>query len=222
MDIKNEYEKLYQHWLKEFRQLELTLLPMESFNNYKNAINYVNEFRPNQNEKISNEILKSYQENFNFLFNDLLKIREIKIINFALALQEINLNNLVEAEKLLYQNLISILKGFKKVRDFSVYEEVQDDKIKNILENAIIENSNDYESEKIELKREFARPKVGFKLNKEDVNYTLVRFLTKTPPLVGVDLINYGPFEKEDIANIPYKNAKILIGEKFAEKIDLD
>ncbi|MFX0106178.1 MAG: hypothetical protein ACFE75_11910, partial [Candidatus Hodarchaeota archaeon] len=43
----------------------------------------------------------------------------------------------------------------------------------------------------------------------------------KTPPLVGVDLINYGPFEKEDIANIPQKNAKILIYEKFAEEIDL-
>jgi DNA replication initiation complex subunit (GINS family) len=39
--------------------------------------------------------------------------------------------------------------------------------------------------------------------------------------LVGIDLINYGPFKKEDIANLPYENAKILLSEKFAEKIDL-
>ena len=43
----------------------------------------------------------------------------------------------------------------------------------------------------------------------------------KTPPLVGIDLINYGPFEKEDVANLPKENVKILISENFVEKIEI-
>ena len=49
----------------------------------------------------------------------------------------------------------------------------------------------------------------------------LIKLLKKAPPLVRIDLINYGPCEKEDIANIPYKNAKILLAEKIAEEIEL-
>jgi DNA replication initiation complex subunit (GINS family) len=54
-----------------------------------------------------------------------------------------------------------------------------------------------------------------------DYQYTLIRMVKNSPPLVGVDMKNYGPFEKEDVINMPYKNAIILINEKFAEKIDL-
>jgi len=63
---------------------------------------------------------------------------------------------------------------------------------------------------------------LGEKYKEEiDYNYTLIRFLKKTPPLVGIDLLNYGPFEKEDIANVPLKNANILLNEKTAEKIEI-
>ncbi|MFX0011673.1 MAG: hypothetical protein ACFE9R_15275, partial [Candidatus Hermodarchaeota archaeon] len=53
-----------------------------------------------------------------------------------------------------------------------------------------------------------------------DYHYTLIRFINKAPPLVGLDLKNYGPFEENDIANIPFQNAIILINEKYAEKIE--
>ena len=51
----------------------------------------------------------------------------------------------------------------------------------------------------------------------EDYQYTLIRFLEDTPQIIGVDLLIYGPFEKEDVANLPEKNARILISEKLAE-----
>ena len=53
-----------------------------------------------------------------------------------------------------------------------------------------------------------------------EYNYTVIRFSNPSPPLVGIDGINYGPFQENDIANIPFKNAKILIYEKLAEEID--
>ena len=48
---------------------------------------------------------------------------------------------------------------------------------------------------------------------------TLVRFIHSVPRFVGTDNNIYGPFIKEDIANLPEKTSQILISKKRAEKI---
>ena len=47
----------------------------------------------------------------------------------------------------------------------------------------------------------------------------LVRFMTKIPLIVGVDMKNYGSFEPEDIATLPRENAEALIRQKAAIEI---
>ena len=218
MDLKKEYEQLYQHWLNEFQQIDLTQLTEDLFNKYQHLINKINNFRLNNKEKIKDRIINSYKDNFNFLFNDFLKIREIKILNSALALQEIDLNNLIEAERLFYQNLVSGIKGFKKVKAISIFEDSFDKEIKQIQKTQVkeLKNAEEINQEIVNLNSD-----TNFKAKDDQYNYTLIRFLKKTPALVGIDLINYGPFEKEDITFLPYKNAKIILSEKFAEKIEL-
>ncbi len=218
MDLKKEYEQLYQHWLNEFQQIDLTQLPEDLFNKYQHLINKINNFRLNNKEKIKDRIINSYKDNFNFLFNDFLKIREIKILNSALALQEIDLNDLIEAERLFYQSLVSAIKGFKKVKAISIFEDSFDKEIKQIQKTQVKELEN---AEKINQEIVNLISDTNFKAKDDQYNYTLIRFLKKTPALVGIDLINYGPFEKEDITFLPYKNAKIILSEKFAEKIEL-
>ncbi|MFX1411333.1 MAG: hypothetical protein ACFFA6_13365 [Promethearchaeota archaeon] len=221
MELRKDYEKLYQHWLDEFQQTELTALSQDLFEEYKKIINFINDYKEDKEDNLKYKLLESYKDNFNFLFKDLLKIREIKITNFALALKEINLDNVIEAEKLFYQNLVSSKKGYRKVKRLSIFRETEDLQ----LEKAeVVENGRDIGLEETDLLSEVKiakKSETTIEESKEDYNYTLIRFLKKTPPLVGIDFINYGPFEKEDIANIPFKNAKILIYEKFAEKIDL-
>ncbi len=46
--------------------------------------------------------------------------------------------------------------------------------------------------------------------------YALIRFLKPVPALVGVDLKAYGPFEKEDVANLPVENAEALVRQGLA------
>lgn len=221
MDLKTDYENLYQHWVNEFRQSELTKLNQALFDSYNKIVSFINNYKEEQKDDLKEKILESYKTNINYLFNDLLKIRERKIINCALALKEIDLNDVVESEKLLYQNLISSIKGYKKVKagaiygsiesseDFKPLETKSDEKIE--VENAILSVKEDISviSEKSTLEK------------KEEIEYIVVRFLKETPPLVGIDLLNYGPFEEEDIACLPYQNAIILVNEKFAEKIEL-
>ena len=221
MDLKTDYENLYQHWVKEFQQSELTTLNQALFDYYRKIVSFINNYIEEKKDILKEKIIESYKTNINYLFNDLLKIRERKIINCALALKEINLNDVVESEKLLYQNLISSIKGYKKVKADAIYgsietlgdvkslETISDKSL--VVENANLSAKEDISpiSEKITLEK------------KEDFEYIVVRFLKETPPLVGIDLLNYGPFTEEDIACLPYPNAIILINEKFAEKIEL-
>lgn len=56
-------------------------------------------------------------------------------------------------------------------------------------------------------------------LKSENLNI-LVRFLEAVPKFIGLDNTTYGPFEKEDISNLPSKIANIIIKKNRAEKIE--
>ena len=236
MNLKKEYNNLYRHWLAEFDQAELTPFFQDDFNSYKNSVNNIKATEFQDNDAIKNEILKSYKDHFEYLFEDLLKIRKIKIMNAALALQEINFDHVVEPEKLFYQNLISSIKGYDKLKKLSVIEDYQSDDLTfepspYIPEevDAEIKKESDLEVkiEKQEIEDDENLKTIGQGIEEvvenqidEDFNYIVIRFLKNTPPLVGIDLKNYGPFNADDLANMPYKNAIILINEKFAEKVE--
>ena len=202
--------------------MDLTFLNNELLSEYKKTSIEFDKIEISNEDSIKKALKDTYRKNYDYLLSDFLKMREIKIINASLILQEINLNILTEAEKLFYQNLVGAIKGFEKVKsifNYDVFEKKEQEEIipAEILSKKINESSknsiNGISNEKAE----------EFTLQKDikDFNYTLIKFLKEASPLVGIDLINYGPFEKEDIAFLPFKNAKILIYEKFAEKIEL-
>lgn len=47
----------------------------------------------------------------------------------------------------------------------------------------------------------------------------LVRFVHAVPQFIGDDMNRYGPFEEEDMAHLPNKVAKLLVGKNRAEEI---
>jgi len=49
-----------------------------------------------------------------------------------------------------------------------------------------------------------------------------VRFLTDTDEFVGADFGKYGPFRAEDLATVPYDNARALISKQAAAKVRLE
>jgi len=49
---------------------------------------------------------------------------------------------------------------------------------------------------------------------------TVLRFLKVVPAVIGADMKPYGPFNVEDVASLPIENAKILIKEGLAEKVE--
>jgi len=55
---------------------------------------------------------------------------------------------------------------------------------------------------------------------KEPPKRMLVRFLKDMPAIIGADMKTYGPFKTEDIGTVPVENAKVLINQGIAAKID--
>ena len=228
MNLKTDYQNLFQHWLKEFEQSDLTPLSQENFDYYRKSVDYITKFELEGKHNVEIQLLKSYKYGFKYLFNDFLKIREVKLLNAALILQEIDYDNVIEAEKLFYQKLISAIKGFKKLKTLVLYEEDQPIELNKVLadEEVPVEPSRaDPPTEEASKSTEgdieqdtsvYVQPEQAVQYK-----YTLIRFTKPSPPLVGIDLINYGPFQEDDIASMPYKNAKILIYEKLAEIIDV-
>ena len=47
-----------------------------------------------------------------------------------------------------------------------------------------------------------------------------LRFLEDIPVIIGVDMKPYGPLKVEDIASLPSENAKVLIKQGVAEKVE--
>jgi len=48
----------------------------------------------------------------------------------------------------------------------------------------------------------------------------IIRFLESTDQFMGVDMAKYGPFIKEDVAILPFENARSLIERKIAVEIN--
>ncbi len=220
MSLKKEYDSLYQHWLKEIDEIDLLKLNDEDLSNYRKNLDAIQGFTENSYDPPKVELIKAFKDSFSFLLEDLMKVREVKIMNAALNLQEIELNRLIEPEKLLYQNLVSVIKGFRSVRALAISDSIK------IAESppTPLKGEESIEPSKLiteSLKSSEKEIESTEKNNIQDgLNYVLVRFLKKTPPLEGMDLIKYGPFEKEDLARLPERHANILILGKFAEKIE--
>ncbi len=85
-----------------------------------------------------------------------------------------------------------------------------------LLYNTILSSLTQFS---VKEKQENTESKVLKNQNSENISTTLVRFMHSVPRFIGTDKNIYGPFIKEDIANLPEKTAQILISKNRAEKI---
>lgn len=264
MDIKKEYEDLYEQWLKEFDKPGLTSLPGNLLKNYKKLLSFIDDYNNDDITSLEKELYEDYKQHIHYLYEDLLTIRKRKIMDAALSLQELDLTLLFEGEKRLYQNIVASIKDYQKDKSLTLppskyksrdltEEKPQKEgtsktegKSKGKLETKTekkvkVEPSpssktqpETYEAipqeKQMSVPKTEEVPKTDESLEKkrkkieeeEEIDYILLRFLKNTPSLVGADLRNYGPFKKEDIAYLPYKNGIILINEELAEIISLE
>ncbi len=201
MDIIT-YESLYEILRKEKYSNELQTLPKTFF---QDVINYLEEKQnilKSQEKKesifstIETEKTKKQVENIKKIIKELYERRERKIIELALFLSrtdsKLPSTQILDEEKPFFEEVLASL---------------------NIYRKSILTNTLNLKPPEIEKK-----PK---ELKTNQVNSKrLVRFIQAVPKFIDQDLKIYGPFEEQDIANLPSDIADILIKNKKAETIE--
>ncbi|MEM3703874.1 MAG: hypothetical protein QXX79_05615, partial [Candidatus Bathyarchaeia archaeon] len=67
---------------------------------------------------------------------------------------------------------------------------------------------------KVTFKEHAAEPEISHKT-------VVLRFLGEVPEIVGLDMKIYGPYRPQDVASMPVENAKILVKQGLAEKVEV-
>lgn len=194
------YDSLYEALRKEKFSTELQKLPIEFF---KNVVNYLQEKSSIiESQKTKDNLFVSEVHKTQTQLNNVIRIikelyerRENKIIQLAIFSSKLKQNqdtsSMLPEEQRLYNSALEVIDNYRRI----------------ILDNLI--------SRKLpEIKEE---PK-GIKTEDKESNI-LIRTMHPIPKFVGTDLFVYGPFEQDDVANMPEKIANLLIERKRAEEI---
>ncbi|MBS3149912.1 hypothetical protein J4455_04455 [Candidatus Woesearchaeota archaeon] len=193
-------EKLYEALRREKSKSELQDLEANFYNTVKSYIKEKKSIIESQKDKQSIfskteiENTKKQLETSKKILNELFEKREQKIVQLALLCSRTNpedkgIDTLIENEKEFYFEILEIL---NKNRDFNL--------------NSLINQEKE--------------------LKTKDINTTqikqqnkLLRIISPIPKFIGLDLKTYGPFDNEEVANLPLKIAEVLINNNRAEEI---
>ena len=198
------YETLFEILRLEKYRKELQKLDQNFFENVskyleeKKSILHSQETKENMFAQQNIEKTRKQLENIQKILKELYEKRESKIVQLALfcsrtksKLQDDSV--LLEEEKKMYEHMVEQLDNFRAG--------IQD----NLLEGK---------------KPEIILRTKDIKIQAEDHSKNrLVRFTHAVPKFVGEDLNTYGPFEAEDVANLPVKVSEVLIKNNRAEQI---
>jgi len=198
-DMIITYETLYEILMREKSGQEIQKIDKDFFNDIIKYIKDKKEILESQKSKDNTFALKEIErttkqlESIYKILKELYEKRESKIINLALldsrSKTNIDHSYFLPEESKFYESIKNNL---------NLYRE-------GILSNIIQGRLPTFEEPKT-IKRDFQ-------------DKILVRFINQVPKFVGSNGFAYGPFEEEDIANLPSDVAKLLIEKGRAEEI---
>ncbi|MEA3430564.1 MAG: hypothetical protein U9R08_04800 [Nanoarchaeota archaeon] len=215
-DIKITYETIFEFLRNERNKLELQKLD-DTF--YNDIIDYLKEkkqitlgsdddlFAQSEKMKVEKQLI-----NIRKMLKDLYDKRESKIIAMALNKARtdsniIDTSALLKEEREFYDVLCDLFSKFRK----------------DVLMNLI--NAKLPELRKMVVGSEETQSVSGTQVQNSDsepsadLGNKMVRFIHAVPKFVGKDLEVYGPFDEEDMANLPAEIADILVLKQRAEEI---
>ena len=237
------YEEVYELVRKEKYRQDLQELNKDIYEKatkyLKDRYELLNSLRKKKSIFASTELIKIQKsiENTTKLLKELYERRESKIINLALLASRTAYTSklpLLAEEKEVYDEIVSILSRYKQKTLFSILEDksLEDDisssKDANIKLSvgaeigAEIIKPKDIKSESLSVLE--TEDDTGYKsnmqkLSEQPIPTKLIRLLHAVPQFIAEDLCIYGPFEKEDIANIPAGAADVLLKKERAKEM---
>jgi DNA replication initiation complex subunit (GINS family) len=199
VDVLITYETLYELLRREKTRDEIQKLDDNFYNNVLNYIKDKQAILESQKNKdnifSSQEVQKTKKQlnEINRILRDLYEKRESKVINLALASSRVDAkgdyNNLLSIEKEFYKHIVEIMSSYRS----------------GVLNNL--------------LKGKFPAISEPKTIKSDVQNKTLVRFISAVPKFKGENGFVYGPFEEQDVANLPKEIEDLLLKSSRVEKI---
>ena len=204
-EIAITFETLYDILMREKQRDEL--LPLDP-NFFQDVITYLREkmkvwekvnkdddlFSMGERDKIESEI-----KNTRKVIKDIYERREKKILELAINKsrigQDIEVPHLLKEEQQFFQSLARLLDQYRH----GVLLNLLQMKLPSVAEEKVV----------VEIQSREQKPKKTI----------MVRFIHPVPKFVGSDLSIYGPFDEDDMANVPHDVAQILVEKGRAEEV---
>lgn len=226
------YEALFDLVVREKSRDELQSLHLNFF---ADLAGYLNEKRSivslqsaEEKERASRQL-----QNINRLIRELYDRREKKIINMALARSRaaadiIDTTALLAEERAMFDSLVSQLDLFRNAVLASLLEAKvpsMDSQYKQTGAETLAAASRIISSQATSsisgtnFPASTGEGTAATESKQAAAATRLVRFLHPVPRFVGTELEVYGPFDQEDIANLPREIAEVLITKGRAEEI---
>lgn len=219
-DVRITIETLFEIATRERNREEIQELP-ETF--YADVARYISEkrriiessdsgpFAFEEKEKASAQLVSVKK-----IVKDIYERRERKIITIALnksrtGSEIIDTSKLLPDETLMFDNLVSLMDTYRREILLSIIK----GSVPNVNSVRYHSDSKDIPSDKPS--GDETSPKASETQKSSET--TLIRFKTAVPKFVGKELEVYGPFEEDDIANLPNEIADVLISKGRAEKM---
>lgn len=224
-DVNLTYETLFELLMREKSRAELQQLDQNFF---EDVVSYLNEKKRTLEEQSSKvDIFSSAEkektqkqlDNIKKILRDIYEKRENKIINMALSKSKVSDVLIDEAafvkeEKKFFEQLVMLMDGYRK----GIITRVLDGELPFLEEKKEL-NEEKPEADKSDLnksdeKEQSSEQKEPGKENK------IVRFKNAVPAFLGTELEEYGPFDIDEIANLPEQLANVLVEKDRAEFIE--
>jgi DNA replication initiation complex subunit (GINS family) len=210
-EVNITYETLFELLKREKDMTDLQKLESNFFNDFVDYLNEKKEILGKDDSLFSYDEKKKVEkqiDNAKRIIKEIYERREKKILNIALIKSRtksnvIDTSSLLDNEKRFFDEIVKVL---------------------NVFRNEVIDNIiGGKQASKITMAKEEINKKEITEKGDNDKNETkntkLVRFLHAVPKFVGKELEEYGPFEEEDIANLPIEIADLLINKGRVEEI---
>ncbi len=203
-EIKITYESLFDILRSEKKNLMLQKLPRTFFDDVLKYMKQKYEFLFKNNTEdifVSADKEKGLRElnNLKAIVKEIIERRIKKVCDLAIIAvktksQSSDVENMLDEEKLLFENFLSHLKNYHS----------------GVIENLMMFSKVNYNPE-------YVKKNEAQKTESEEEKFLMIRILNPVPKFIGPDLKIYGPFIEDDIVKLPKRIAEVLIKKKRAE-----
>jgi len=199
--MSDRYERLHKAWERENEKPELQNISDEFIHEMRRYSEELNK-TPTDPGTLTGSITKKERRFVGQMLRELTETRLRKIVTKELRGEPIDAQAMTPEEQRLHANLRQLLLGYRQGADIPEPEVPPTVRLPRPAQTQ--------------------RPSGDAPREVSEGDLVVVRFLKPLPAIMGVDMKAYGPFDPEDVANIPRQNAVNLIRRGIAKLVDIE